>query len=116
MNFTAEDAERRRGIGKNEQKGKCSLKADLIRLKEAAVLLLSWLPVLLLQWLVPCKAICSQSILTVPNLSALIRAERILAGSSWFDRHGYDHVACTQLASILGALDVEMLSTSCSRR
>ena len=72
------------------------------------------LPVLLLNWFVHCEAVGSHSTLTVPNLSDLICAQRILTGRSWFHRYRRDCVASGFL--IAHASDLETVRRLCPGR
>lgn len=51
----------------------------------------------------------------VPNLSALVGAQRILARYSWIHRYSGDSEPFSFLSDALGALDFKMVSSFCSR-
>ena len=51
----------------------------------------------------------------VPNLSALVGAQRILARYSWTHRYGGDGEPFSFLSAALGALDFKMVSSFRSR-
>jgi hypothetical protein len=54
-------------------------------------------------------------VFAVPNISALVGAQRILTRYSGIYRHGGDSEPFSFLSAALGALDFKMVSSFCSR-